>query len=117
MNKDRAVSLDEWHWTRSSFDQRDANRDGRLSREEFDGSAVQQKRSGTYQAGYKRGLTEGAAAGREDRERNQSWDIEGQREMQSADSGYVAAMGPLPEYQAGYRDGFRRAYPDAFNRR
>lgn len=114
MNRDRMISLDEWHWTRTSFEQRDANRDGRLTRAEFDGTAKPQARSSAYQAGYQSGLREGAAAGREDRERNQPWDIEGQREMQSADSGYNPTVGPLDEYQAGYRDGFRRAYPDAF---
>jgi Ca2+-binding EF-hand superfamily protein len=114
VNRDRLISRNEWHWNRRSFDQRDTNRDGRLSRQEFEGKAAAQNRSAAYQAGYQRGLTEGAAAGREDRERNQPWDIEGQREMQSANSGYTAAMGPLQDYQTGYREGFREAYPGAF---
>ena len=115
VNRDRLISRNEWHWSRGSFDQRDTNRDGRLSRQEFEGSAAAQNRSSAYQAGYQRGLTEGAASGREDRERNQPWDIEGQREMQSANSGYTATMGPLQDYQTGYREGFRQAYPGAFN--
>ncbi len=39
-NGDNRISPAEWRWTRSSFDQRDANRDGVLSRREMVGSAV-----------------------------------------------------------------------------
>ena len=30
-----ALTRDEWHWSAGSFNQRDTNRDGRLSRQEF----------------------------------------------------------------------------------
>ena len=39
-NGDNRISPTEWRWTRSSFDQRDGNRDGVLSRREMVGSAV-----------------------------------------------------------------------------
>jgi hypothetical protein len=64
--------------------------------------------------GYDRGIKEGMAAGREDFNRNQGWDLEGQRELQSADSGYNSSMGPRTDYQAGYREGFRNAYRAGF---
>ena len=115
-NRDGAVSRDEWHWSTRSFDQRDANRDGRLSREEFAGSAAQPQRTNAYRAGYDRGLTEGRKAGREDRDRNQGWDLEGQRELEAADSGYEARLGPRADYQGGYREGFRRGYREGWNR-
>ena len=70
--------------------------------------------SQAYRVGFDRGQLEGRAAGREDHDRNQEWDIEGQREMQSADSGYNPSVGSRTDYQAGYRDGFRHAYPDGF---
>ena len=94
---------------------RDANRDGRLTRDEFVGIAG--TRTSAFRAGYDRGLTEGRAAGREDRARNQGWDLEGQRELVQADSGYQASMGPREEYQAGYREGFRRGYREGWDQR
>jgi Ca2+-binding EF-hand superfamily protein len=36
INRNGAISIDEWHWSRRSFDQRDLNRDGVLTRREFD---------------------------------------------------------------------------------
>jgi Ca2+-binding EF-hand superfamily protein len=116
VNRDGSISRDEWHWSRASFDTRDANRDGRLSRAEFDG-AGQQNRSAAYHGGYDRGLIEGRAAGREDRERNQGWDLEGQRELETADSGYEARIGSRADYQAGYREGFRVGYREGFGPR
>jgi Ca2+-binding EF-hand superfamily protein len=114
VNRDGQITRDEWHWSRASFDQRDLNRDGRLAREEFAPAAQTQSRA--YQAGYERGRTEGLHAGREDRERNQGWDLEGQRELEGADSGYNQSVGSRAEYQAGYRDGFRAAYREGFGR-
>ncbi|HUR33846.1 MAG TPA: hypothetical protein VM032_08620 [Vicinamibacterales bacterium] len=114
VNRDGQITREEWHWSKASFDQRDRNRDGRLSRAEFAPTA--QGQSGAYQAGYERGRSEGLQAGREDRQRNQGWDLEGQRELETADSGYTAAAGPRAEYQAGYRDGFRMAYREGFGR-
>ena len=114
VNRDGTIARDEWHWSRGSFDQRDTNRDGRLSRDEFTGTQTQ--RSAAHRAGFDRGLLEGRAAGREDRERNQGWDLEGQRELESADSGYEPRVGPRAEYQAGYRDGFRRGYREGWGK-
>jgi Ca2+-binding EF-hand superfamily protein len=117
-NRDRVITRDEWHWSRASFDARDANRDGRLSRQEFEGTAAPPDRqSAARKAGYERGLTEGRAAGREDRERKQGWDLEGQRELETADSGYEPRAGARAEYQAGYREGFRRGYREGWGPR
>jgi hypothetical protein len=35
-DRDGSIALEEWHWNRRSFDQRDSNRDGMLSRREFE---------------------------------------------------------------------------------
>lgn len=110
------ISRDEWHWSAASFDTRDANRDGRLTAAEF-GESRQRDRSQAYRSGYDRGMIEGRAAGREDRERNQGWDLEGQRELESADSGYEPSMGSRADYQAGYRAGFRTGYPQGYGPR
>ena len=42
--------------------------------------------------------------------RGLEFQLDGQSELETADSGYQPGMGPKAEYQAGYRDGFRRAY-------
>lgn len=120
VNRNGTIARDEWHWSLGSFDRLDKNRDGRLSREEFAGSVVGTTgvaRSQAYQAGHARGLIEGRAAGREDRERNQGWDLEGQRELEQADSGYEVRMGARADYQAGYRDAFRVSYREGFGTR
>jgi Ca2+-binding EF-hand superfamily protein len=114
-NRNGTISRDEWHGPTATFNDRDANRDGRLTRAEY-GEAVQQNRGAAYRGGYDRGLTEGRAAGREDRERNQGWDLDGQRELESADAGYEARLGARVDYQAGYREGFRRGYREGFGR-
>jgi Ca2+-binding EF-hand superfamily protein len=114
-NRDGSIGRQEWQWSRRSFDERDANNDGRLSRAEFDTTNTNTvaARSSTYRAGYDRGVTEGLQAGKEDKSRNR-WDLEGQRELEQADSGYHVGLGPRAEYQAGYREGFRRAYREGF---
>ena len=114
-NNDSMIARTEWRWSTSSFDIRDSNRDGRLSRDEFVG--ITSNRTAAYRSGYDRGLSEGRAAGREDRVRNQGWDLEGQRELVRADSGYQTSMGPREEYQAGYREGFRRGYREGWENR
>jgi Ca2+-binding EF-hand superfamily protein len=113
VNRDNVITPDEWHWSRTSFDQRDANRDRRLSRNEFSDTALS-TRSAAYRQGYERGLVEGRQAGREDKQNGVGWDLEGQRELEQADSGYQASFGPRSEYQAGYRGGFRRGYREGF---
>jgi Ca2+-binding EF-hand superfamily protein len=74
--------------------------------------------SAAYKAGHDRGMTEGRKAGRDDRNVNGArWDLEGQRELEQADSGYDARFGPRDEYQAGYRTGFRLGYKEGFGPR
>ena len=117
VNRDGAIATNEWHWSRASFDRRDLNHDGRITREEFTGTApvgTAGARSSAYDAGFERGQQEGRAQAREDRVRNQGYDAEGQRELETADSGYDQRFGPKPEYQAGYRAGWRRGYPEGW---
>lgn len=125
-NHDGRISRDEWHWSRVDFDVHDRNDDGLLTRREFTAKVDQRgrswqrsgddRRSAAFRAGYERGQQEGRQAGREDRERNQGWDLEGQRELETADSGYTQGVGPRNEYQAGYREGFRLAYREGYGR-
>jgi Ca2+-binding EF-hand superfamily protein len=117
VNRDRAITVDEWHWSRASFDARDIDRNGRLTREEFIGVAPQLAASAAFKAGQERGLIEGRTAGREDKQNTGVWDLEGQRELEQADSGYTATVGPRAEYQAGYREGFRRGYREGFGQK
>ena len=49
------------------------------------------QQSAAYRAGYERGRQEGIQAGREDKPRG--WDLEGQRELETADAGYQPDMG------------------------
>jgi Ca2+-binding EF-hand superfamily protein len=117
INRNGTIARDEWHWSPGSFDRLDKNRDGRLTPEEFSGTVPGATPSQAYQAGHDRGLIEGRAAGREDRERKQGWDLEGQRELEQADSGYDAGMGLRADYQAGYRAAFRVGYREGFGTR
>jgi hypothetical protein len=87
----------------------DDGRDGR------DGRTVQRSRAA--QAGYDRGLSEGRQAGREDYTNGHGWDLDGQTELERADSGYNAQLGTLGDYQNGYREGFRIAYREGFAQR
>jgi Ca2+-binding EF-hand superfamily protein len=123
-NRDNRITLDEWRFNREEFRIADRNHDNVISRSEFleENRAIANRgelirRSAAYQAGFERGQIEGRAAGREDRDRNQGWDLEGQRELESADSGYDPGVGSRPEYQSGYREGFRAAYPEGWERR
>ena len=93
----------------------DKNNDGRLTRDEFSGAAATQ--SEAWKRGHDRGLIEGRQAGKEDRAATWGWDLEGQRELETADSGYDARFGPKAEYQAGYREGFRKGYREGFGPR
>lgn len=116
-NNDGVITTDEWPTSAARFRSLDSNRDNRITREEYRQVAATSGtffRGNAYNAGYERGQGEGRAAGREDWERNQRWDLEGQRELETADSGYDARFGSKSEYQAGYRDGFRSAYGEGW---
>lgn len=115
VNKDNRITQNEWHWSRASFDARDRNRDGQLSREEFAGTDATSATE-AWRRGNDRGLVEGRQAGREDRQNNAGWDLEGQRELENADSGYQNSFGRREDYQAGYREGFRKGYREGYGR-
>jgi hypothetical protein len=121
VNRDGWLTRSEWRGSEAGFSRLDTNRDNRLSRTEYDAEVQPQSqskpstsRSAAWRTGYDRGISEGRAAGREDFVRNQGWDLEGQRELVSADSGYTPHVGSLSDYQAGYREGFRNAYRAGF---
>lgn len=116
VNGDGFVSRDEWHWNRAAFDRLDANHDGRLARQEWDNGpqTVLPAQTQAYRAGYDRGHRDGVQAGKEDKPKH--WDLDGQRELETADAGYQQAVGSHADYQAGYRAGFRRGYYEGFGR-
>ena len=118
VNGDGFIARAEWHWNAAAFDRLDDNRDSRLSRQEWDNSpaTILPQQSPAYRAGFERGRTEGIQAGKEDRTGPKVWDLEGQRELEQADSGYQPSIGNRAEYQAGYRAGFRRGYREGFGR-
>jgi hypothetical protein len=106
----------------------DVNRDGVVTEREFLGEgwkdAVEppddrdaRRNTRAYRSGYDRGLPDGRQAGREDRELRNTWDLDGQRELEQADAGYTAAAGAREDYQAGYRAGFRAGYRQGFGPR
>lgn len=134
-NEDGRLSPREWRDTYGGFDVVDRDHDGFVSRHEFivntdalraathsaqsRGSERAQARAQTdrdvsraYEVGRQRGLDEGRRAGQEDRRRG--WDLDGQQELEQADSGYRQELGAFEEYQAGYREGFITAYRDGF---
>jgi hypothetical protein len=130
---DRRLRRNEWTLDLGSFEMADTNGDGMVTRLEFLNSrssgapatagttaSTAGERRGTpgFQAGFDKGLAEGRQAGKEDRTVNGGkWDLEGQRELEQADSGYDAALGARVDYQAGYRVGFRRGYAEGFGPR
>ncbi len=131
-NADGRISFREWSGTRAMFDRMDRNRNEFISREEFMEVAFErptgtagaqanrdsQVQTRAYQAGYQKGLEEGRQAGREDKNVNGGkWDLEGQRELEQADSGYRNELGIRADYQAGYRAGFRLGYREGFGPR
>jgi Ca2+-binding EF-hand superfamily protein len=124
-NRNGVITLNEWTASRAAFRELDADNDGVITRTEYrqrededDDPESLQNRSETYRAGYNRGLTEGRQAGYEDKNVNGGvWDLEGQRELEQADSGYSTVLGARSEYQAGYRAGFRSGYRLGFGPR
>jgi len=125
-NRDGRISRDEWSGNTAEFTRMDRNTDGIVTREEFGGSSDgtaptsgERRPTPSYQAGFAKGIVEGRDAGRADRGLGASgrWDLEGQRELEQADSGYYPAIGPREEYQTGYRAGFRLGYKEGFGPR
>lgn len=126
-NRNGVVTANEWTGSRADFRAIDADGDGVVTRAEYrDASANAAptdddrlaNRSEAYRAGYNRGMTEGRQAGYEDKNVNGGrWDLDGQRELEQADSGYTSQLGSRSEYQAGYRAGFRRGYALGFGPR
>jgi hypothetical protein len=128
-NRDGWLMRTEWQWDDATFRRVDTNNDSRISRFEFDAAAERgnytsgqgtygdSQRTRAYLAGFDRGRDEGRLAGREDYRNGHGWDLEGQTELERADSGYYSQLGSLNEYQAGYREGFRQAYMEGFNSR
>ena len=115
LNHDGWLVRSEWRGTEAGFTRLDRDRDNRISRTEYDAEVTNDTaRSAAWRRGYDRGTQEGRAAGREDYTRRQGWDLDGQRELERADSGYSAQVGALTEYQSGYREGFRTAYRAGF---
>jgi Ca2+-binding EF-hand superfamily protein len=119
-NSDGRISRAEWPGTAERFAVLDINRDAVLTRQELGGPRAAPRteipRTEAWTQGHTRGLTEGRQAGKEDRSRN-TWDLEGQRELETADSGYEPRFGVKVDYQAGYREGFRLGYGEGFGRR
>ena len=127
-NQDGRLARTEWWNDRNLFSRIDANRDGVLTPGEFIYSeeAIDvptgttgdpRKETRAYQSGYQRGLAEGREAGKEDKTLRNQWDLEGQRELEQADSGYTNELGLREDYQAGYRAGFRQGYKQGFGPR
>ncbi len=127
-NQDGRLARAEWWNGRDVFTRIDANRDGILTPGEFiytqeaidvpagtTGDTPRQTRA--YQSGYQRGLAEGREAGKEDKTLRNQWDLEGQRELEQADSGYTNELGLREDYQTGYRAGFRLGYKQGFGPR
>lgn len=113
------VTAQEWM---RAFNGLDTDRNGVLTEDELmygSGSgtaAPTQEETSTFRVGRERGLVDGRQAGREDRSRA-TWDLEGQQELERADAGYRSDLGPLDQYQAGYREGFRQGYAQGYGPR
>jgi len=120
---DGRLGRNEWNSAADAFSRADLDHDGTVSRAEYldiagNPPAGVRRDTNTYRAGYDRGLGEGRQAGKEDRVVNGGkWDLEGQRELEQADSGYRADLGTRADYQAGYRAGFRVGYGEGFGPR
>jgi Ca2+-binding EF-hand superfamily protein len=127
-NNDGAISRGEWRAERAEFDRLDRDRDGYIERDElpafndreFEEPSADRELTGSpaYRAGRDRGLADGRQAGREDKTINGGrWDLDGQRELETADAGYNESVGPRAQYQAGYRVGFKLGYREGFGPR
>ena len=122
-NNDNRITRREWRDSDDAFRWLDRDNDGVLTRAEVtgadgrDGRIRREAGSQAYRTGYDRGLAEGREAGREDKRLRNRWDLDGQRELEQADSGYQSDMGDRGDYQQGYRAGFVVGYGEGFGRR
>jgi Ca2+-binding EF-hand superfamily protein len=131
-NRDGQIARREWTGTTAAFKRMDGDGDGVVTRQEYlqlmqnaavgtSGTATataSQNTTRAYRAGYDKGRIEGRQAGKEDKDVNGGhWDLDGQRELEQADSGYTPELGVRTDYQAGYRAGFRLGYRDGFGPR
>lgn len=125
-NRDGRLLREEFPGNDAAFNRMDTDRDFMVTYDEFtavvdnriSGSADERAATRAYQAGYDRGVAEGRQAGREDKTVNGgTWDLDGQRELQQADSGYREELGVRADYQSGYRAGFRVGYREGFGPR
>jgi len=128
-NGDGQIARREWTGTTAAFKRMDEDGDGIVTRQEYfevvrdtavatSGTASAPNTTRAYRAGQERGLIEGRQAGKEDKGVNGGhWDLDGQRELEQADSGYTAYLGARADYQAGYRAGFRTGYSEGFGPR
>ena len=116
-NGNGVITSGEWTGRPDEFRAADTDGDGVLTQREYRESHNVTD-SAAHRAGRDRGLTDGRQAGREDRTVNGGkWDLEGQRELETADAGYDVNMGSRTDYQAGYRAGFRTGYREGFGPR
>ena len=137
-NRDAIISRSEWTSDLTTFSRVDVNGDGVITQPEYlgegwsaespevsapdsRGSFEARRNTRAYQSGFDRGIADGRQAGREDKELRNSWDLDGQRELEEADAGYdagyEASLGSRTDYQAGYRAGFRAGYRQGFGPR
>ena len=125
-NRDGRLTRAEWPGNDAMFNRMDKDRNLVVTYDEFSavvdnriaGRAGARTATRAYQTGYDRGLAEGREAGREDKTVNGgTWDLDGQRELQQADSGYREEIGARADYQSGYRAGFRVGYREGFGPR
>jgi EF hand domain-containing protein len=128
-NGDGQIARSEWTGSTAAFKRMDEDGDGTVTRQEYStfvqdravgtsGPAIPENTTRAYRAGHDRGLIEGRQAGKEDKGVNGgNWDLEGQRELEQADSGYTPELGSRADYQAGYRAGFRSGYREGFGPR
>lgn len=128
-NGDGQIARSEWTGSTAAFKRMDEDGDGTVTRQEYlafvqdravgtSGSVIPENTTRAYRAGHDRGLIEGRQAGKEDKGVNGgNWDLDGQRELEQADSGYTPELGARADYQAGYRAGFRTGYREGFGPR
>ena len=69
---------------------------------------------GAFDLGAERGYRDGLEEGREDRDRNRSYDLNRHDHYRDADRGYRSSDGDRAQYKDGYRQGFRNGYNEVY---